>query len=173
MTMQGAVVLVTGATARIGLHTAQRLAALGAQVVVTGREEARGHAAVQQLRRRAGHDQVRFMATEHATVAGNLALARRLSGELGRLDVLVNNVGGSPGGQRRVTEDGYEATLATNFVGPAALITGLLPLLRSGTPARVVTVISSAHAMWKRDRSPTSTPSEATSASRPTPTPSC
>jgi retinol dehydrogenase-14 len=151
MSMQGAVVLVTGATAGIGFHTAKGLAALGAQVVVTGRSEARGRAAVQQLRQRAGHDQVRFLATDHSTVAGNLALAKRLSGELGRLDVLVNNVGGSPSSQRHQTQDGYEATLATHFVGPAALTVSLLPLLRSGAPSRVVTVVSSAHAMWKRD----------------------
>ena len=151
MSMQGAVVLITGATAGIGFHTAKGLAALGAQVVVTGRSEARGRAAVQQLRQRAGHDQVRFLATDHSTVAGNLALAKRLSGELGRLDVLVNNVGGTPSSQRHQTQDGYEATLATHFVGPAALTVSLLPLLRSGAPSRVVTVVSSAHAMWKRD----------------------
>jgi NAD(P)-dependent dehydrogenase (short-subunit alcohol dehydrogenase family) len=121
---------------------------LGARVVVTGRDTARGQAAARLL---AGHDQVRFIATDHATVAGNQALAERLATELDRLDVLVNNVGSSPSGQRRQTPDGYEATLAVNFVGPAALTTGLLPLLRHSAPARVVTVVSSAHAMWKRD----------------------
>jgi NAD(P)-dependent dehydrogenase (short-subunit alcohol dehydrogenase family) len=151
MTMRGRVALVTGATAGIGFHTAHALVSLGARVVVTGRDPARGQAAARQLAGQAGHDGVRFVAADHATVAGNQALAQHLVEELDRLDVLVNNVGSSPSGQRRQTPDGYEATLAVNFVGPAALTTGLLPLLRHSAPARVVTVVSSAHAMWKGD----------------------
>jgi NAD(P)-dependent dehydrogenase (short-subunit alcohol dehydrogenase family) len=75
-------------------------------VVVTGRDAARGAAAVGQLRRRAGHDDIRFVSGDHATVAGNLNLAARLSRELDRLEVLVNNVGAMPSSQRRETEDG-------------------------------------------------------------------
>jgi NAD(P)-dependent dehydrogenase (short-subunit alcohol dehydrogenase family) len=151
MSMRGRVALVTGATAGIGFYTARALVNLGARVVVTGRDPARGLAAARQLGGQAGHARVRFVAADHATVAGNQALAEHLAGELDRLDVLVNNVGTAPSSQRRVTQDGYETTLAVNFVGPAALTTGLLPLLRHGAPARVVTVVSSAHAMWKRD----------------------
>jgi NAD(P)-dependent dehydrogenase (short-subunit alcohol dehydrogenase family) len=151
MTMKGTVALVTGATAGIGFHTAQALVTLGARVVVTGRDSAHGRAAARQLAGDAWHDQVRFIACDHATVADNRALAEQLVRELDRLDVLVNNVGGAPSGQRRLTRDGYETTLAVNFVGPAALTTGLLPLLRQSDPARVVTVVSSAHTMWKRD----------------------
>ncbi len=151
MSMQGRVVVVTRATAGIGFHTAQALTTMGARVVVTGRDPARGQAAARQLAGRARPDRVRFIAVDHATVVGNQALAGQLATELDRLDVLVNNVGGAPSGQRRQTPDGYETTLAVNFVGPAALTTGLLPLLRRSAPARVVTVVSSAHAMWKRD----------------------
>ena len=151
MTIKGTVALVTGATAGIGFHTAQALVTLGARVVVTGRDTARGQAAARQLAGRGWHDQVRFIAADHSTVADNQALAEQLARELDHLDVLVNNVGGSPSGQRRETPDGYETTLAVNFVGPAALTTGLLPLLRQSAPARVVTVVSSAHTMWKRD----------------------
>lgn len=151
MTMKGKVALVTGATAGIGFHTAQALVTLGARVVVTGRDTVRGEAAARQLAGRAWRDQVRFLAADHSTVAENRALAEQLRGELDRLDVLVNNVGSSPSGQRGQTPDGYETTLAVNFVGPAALTTGLLPLLRQSAPARVVTLVSSAHTMWKRD----------------------
>jgi NAD(P)-dependent dehydrogenase (short-subunit alcohol dehydrogenase family) len=151
MSMQGKVALVTGATAGIGFYTARALVTLGARVVVTGRDTARGQAAAQLLAGGDGHDRVRFIVTDHATVAGNRALAQQLAGELDRLDVLVNNVGTSPSGQRRLTADGYEATLAVNFVGPATLTTGLLPQLQHSAPARVITVVSSAHAMWKRD----------------------
>jgi NAD(P)-dependent dehydrogenase (short-subunit alcohol dehydrogenase family) len=173
MSMQGTVALVTGATAGIGFHTARALVTLGARVVVTGRDTARGQAAARLLAGGDGHDRVRFIATDHATVAGNRALAQQLAGELDRLDVLVNNVGTSPSGQRRLTADGYEATLAVNFVGPAALTTGLLPLLRHSPPPGSSPWSPAPTPCGSATRSPTSTRSSATSASRRTRTPSC
>jgi NAD(P)-dependent dehydrogenase (short-subunit alcohol dehydrogenase family) len=145
MSMQGKVALVTGATAGIGFHTAHGAGAPGG-VGGGGRPRPRPRPGGP-----AGHEQVRFIAVDHATVAGNQALVEQLVTELDRLDVLVNNVGSSPSGQRRQTPDGYETILAVNFVGPATLTTGLVPLLGHSAPARVVTVVSSAHAMWKRD----------------------
>ncbi|HET7088936.1 MAG TPA: SDR family NAD(P)-dependent oxidoreductase [Anaerolineae bacterium] len=149
--MKDKTILITGATSGIGFHTAQALAAKGARVIVTGRDEKRGREAIDELRRRAGHDQVHFVAVDHSTVGGNGDLADRVAKELDRLDGLINNVGGSPNGQRQETADGYEASLAMNFVGPVALTRGLLQLLRESAPARIVNVVSSAHAMWKRD----------------------
>jgi NAD(P)-dependent dehydrogenase (short-subunit alcohol dehydrogenase family) len=148
--MQGRTVLVTGATSGIGFHTAQALARMGARVVVTGRDETRGRDAVRELRRLAGHDDVDFLAVDHATLAGNRALADVLTSRYERLHVLVNNVGGLYA-RRWETEDGYEGTLAVNFVGTVALTERLLPLLRRSAPVRIVNVVSSAYAMWKRD----------------------
>lgn len=144
------VAVVTGATAGIGFHTAGALAAGGAEVFVTGRDEGRGRAAVEALRRAAGHERVYFFKAEHSTVGGNLDLARRISESLDRLDVLVNNVGGTYP-RRWETEDGYEATLAVNFIGPFVLTEALLSLLRTDTPSRVVNLVSSAHGMWEGD----------------------
>jgi NAD(P)-dependent dehydrogenase (short-subunit alcohol dehydrogenase family) len=149
--MECKTVLVTGATAGIGFYTARALASKGAQVLVTGRDEERGCEAVAELRLRAGHDDIHFFARDHSTVRGNRDLAERVSKQFDRLDVLINNVGKSPSSRRQETEDDYEATLATNFLGPFVLTDGLLPLLRESAPARIVNVISSAYAMWKRD----------------------
>jgi NAD(P)-dependent dehydrogenase (short-subunit alcohol dehydrogenase family) len=112
--------LVTGATSGIGYSTARRLAARGAAVLVTGRDPHRGTDAANQLRRAAGHERVEFLRVDHSTVAANLALAEGLRGRLGRLDVLVNNVGGLIP-SRVTTGDGYELTLALNFVAPFVL----------------------------------------------------
>ena len=148
--MEGKTVLITGATSGIGFYTALALASKGARVLVTGRDKERGREAVGELRRRAGHDRIDFLAVDHSTVGGNRDLAERISNQLDRLDVLVNNVGGIYA-RRWETEDGYEATLAMNFLGPFALTDGLLSLLLESAPARVVNVTSAAHKMWKRD----------------------
>jgi NAD(P)-dependent dehydrogenase (short-subunit alcohol dehydrogenase family) len=142
-------ILVTGATAGVGFATAARLAELGHTIFVTGRNEQRGLAAAEQLRGRAGNRDVHFLRAEHASVGGNLELAATLVEQVERLDVLVNNVGGIYS-DRWETADGYEGTLAMNFVGPLALTRELLPLLRQ-EGGRCVNVVSSAFAMFKGD----------------------
>lgn len=52
---------------------------------------------------------------------------------------------------RRETPDGFEATLAMNFVGPHTLLTELLPLLRTAGGARCINVVSAGFKMWKTD----------------------
>jgi NAD(P)-dependent dehydrogenase (short-subunit alcohol dehydrogenase family) len=146
--MTGRTVLITGGTDGIGLHTACGLAALGARVLVTGRDPAHGAAAELTIGQQAGHDLVSFLQVDHSTVGANQDLAARLRGDLDRLDVLVNNVG-RVFPVREETADGYEATLALCLVGPAALTAGLLPLLRRGTAARVVNMNSGAYRMWR------------------------
>lgn len=133
-------VLVTGGTAGIGFHTAAALTARGCHVFITGRDAERGARAASTLG-------AEFLPADHATVAGNLDLARRLTDRVDRLDVLINNVGGTGPATRETTVEGHGWALALNFVGPAVLTTALLPIVAR----RVVTVTSGAHRMWRGD----------------------
>jgi NAD(P)-dependent dehydrogenase (short-subunit alcohol dehydrogenase family) len=92
---------------------------------------------------------VHFLRADHSTVGGNFELAATLAEHVEGLDVLVNNVGGIYSA-RWETADGYEGTLAMNFVAPVALMRELLPLLRR-TGGRCVNVVSSAFAMFNDD----------------------
>jgi NAD(P)-dependent dehydrogenase (short-subunit alcohol dehydrogenase family) len=148
--MTGQTVLVTGGTGGIGYQTARALAADGAQVVITGRDAARGEDAAAAIRRESGGDSVTFIPAEHSTVGGNRQLARRVRAAFPGLGVLINNVGGLYE-TRWETADGYEATLAMNFVGPVALTAELLPLLQANAPARCINVVSAAIRMYKGD----------------------
>ena len=147
---RGRTVLVTGGTGGIGYQTAQVLAQRGARVLITGRDAEAGEQAAAAIRRQSGHDQVRFLQADHATVGGNQQLADQVRAAVSGLDVLVNNVGGLYQ-TRWATADGYEATLAMNFVGPCALTGELLPLLQASGPARCVNVVSAGFKMWKTD----------------------
>jgi NAD(P)-dependent dehydrogenase (short-subunit alcohol dehydrogenase family) len=94
---------------------------------------------------------VTFLQADHATVAGNRQLAEQIRATLPDLSMLVNNVGGLYG-TRWETADGYEATLAMNFLGPFTLTYELLPLLEANArPARCISVVSAAFKMWKGD----------------------
>ena len=148
--LDGTAALVTGGTGGIGLHIASGLAALGARVIVTGRDQGRGADAAAQIRARAGRDQVSFIQVDHLTVGANQLLAEQLRNSLDRLDILVNNVG-RVFPARQETADGYEATLALCFAGPVALTEAVLPLLAQSRGARVVNMNSSAYKMWHHD----------------------
>lgn len=150
MSLWGSTALVTGATSGIGYHTAAGLARLGARVFITGRDPVRGERAVREMCASAGHGGVHFIRADAATVGGNQQLAQRLRSETDQLHLLVNNVGGAYN-DRWETEDGYEATLAMQLLGPFALTEALLPLLRAGAPARIVNVTSAAIGMWRGD----------------------
>ena len=67
-----------------------------------------------------------------------------------RLDLLVNNAGMLPG-RPRLSDDGFELTLATNYLGPYLLTRLLLDSLVASQPARIVNVASNTHTLGKLD----------------------
>jgi NAD(P)-dependent dehydrogenase (short-subunit alcohol dehydrogenase family) len=148
--LYGRRVLITGGTGGIGYQTARTLARGGAQLIITGREAEAGERAAAAIRRESGEASVTFLRADHATVAGNRQLAEQIRATFPDLRVLVNNVGGLYS-TRWETADGYEATLAMNFLGPFTLTYELLPLLEANAPARCINVVSAAFKMWKRD----------------------
>jgi NAD(P)-dependent dehydrogenase (short-subunit alcohol dehydrogenase family) len=140
--MDGKVCVVTGATSGIGKAAALALAKQGAQVVLVGRDRARGEAAIGEVAAvSAAPPQLEI--ADLSSMAQVRALADRL-GALDRIDVLVNNAG-LVAGQRRVTPDGFEHVFAVNHLAPFLLTNLLLPKLTAAAPARVVTVTSDAH----------------------------
>lgn len=148
--LDGRVALITGGTSGIGFYAARALAHLGAVVYITGRDPNRGRNAQVEIRKAAAHSRVHFIRADASTVVGNRVLSRYIIEETDHLHILINNVGGLYN-DRWETDDGYEATLAMNFVGPFALTEVLLPILRQSTPARIVNVTSAGFTMWKGD----------------------
>src|SRR5579863_10386201 len=146
--MAGKTVLVTGGTGGIGRATAAGLAALGARVGITGRDNARTQAAAAQIARQAGSPTVDAFAADMSSQAEVRSLAAAVLTAYPRLDVLVNNVGGF-WATRHVTADGLERTFAVNHLAPFLLTGLLLDRLTASAPARIVTVSSGAHVTGK------------------------
>src|SRR6266852_3084953 len=148
--MAGKSVLVTGGTGGIGKATAIGLAALGARVGITGRDQARAAAAAAGIRAAAGNAAVDVFAADMSAQAAVRRLAGQVAGTYPRLDVLVNNAGGF-WAHRNVTADGLEHTIALNHLAPFLLTNLLLERLTASAPARIVTVSSGAHASGRID----------------------
>jgi NAD(P)-dependent dehydrogenase (short-subunit alcohol dehydrogenase family) len=148
--MQGKVVVITGATSGIGEVAAQRLAAMGARIVLVARDKTRGEALLTLLR--SGGTGV-----SHSVHYGDLSRIsemKRLAAEIAaaepRIDVLINNAG-ALFGSRHITEDGLESTFATNHMAYFVLTLGLRDRLLASAPSRVVNTASDAHRGRKLD----------------------
>jgi NAD(P)-dependent dehydrogenase (short-subunit alcohol dehydrogenase family) len=142
--MTGKTVVVTGATSGIGVETAVALAGAGARVVITGRDRARGEAAVEDIKRRSGSQMVELVVFDLGDLSSVRAGAAEILARCPRIDVLVNNAG-IVLSDRRVTPDGLEATFAVNHLGPFLLTDLLLDRIEASAPARIVNVASTAH----------------------------
>lgn len=147
-TVRGRNALVTGGTAGIGLETALGLAREGANVMITGRTEARGQAALAKLRERLagieGAGAVAFVPLDLGDFRSVLAASQLVRQHFEALHVVVHNAG-FVCKERRETDDGFEAMFGINHMGPFTLNRLLLDTLRASAPARIVVVASRAH----------------------------
>jgi NAD(P)-dependent dehydrogenase (short-subunit alcohol dehydrogenase family) len=141
--MTGKTVVVTGGNSGIGKQTALALARAGARVKVTARDQARGEAAVTELRSDSGGE-VELVVFDLGDLAAVRAGAAELLARCDRIDVLVNNAGVVLS-QRCESKDGFDATFAVNHLGPFLLTNLLLDRMKQSAPARIVTVASTAH----------------------------
>src|SRR2546425_6310185 len=109
--------LVTGATSGIGRAIAFQLARDGAEVVVHGRDAARGAATVEAITAAGGR--ARFVAAD----LSNPADLQRLVQDVGDIDVLVNNAGFSVFGPTAdLAVDRFDALFASNVRAPYFLV---------------------------------------------------
>jgi NAD(P)-dependent dehydrogenase (short-subunit alcohol dehydrogenase family) len=142
--MHGKVIVITGATSGIGQVAAERLAGMGARLVLVARDKVRGQAALARLRERAPG----VAHSIHYADLSRLVEMKRAAAEIAaaesRIDVLINNAG-ALFSSRHVTEDGMELTFATNHMAYVVLGHGLRERLIASAPARVVNTASAAH----------------------------
>jgi NAD(P)-dependent dehydrogenase (short-subunit alcohol dehydrogenase family) len=142
-------VVITGANSGVGKATALALAATGADTVITARDEARGRAALADIRRDSGSDLVDLVVFDLADLASVRRGADQILDRCPRIDVLVNNAG-LVQSERTETADGFEATFGINHLGPFLLTQLLTDRLVASAPARVVNVASTAHQAARR-----------------------
>lgn len=144
----GKLAIVTGATGGLGLETALALAGAGAEVILAGRNPAKGRAAEALIRARYPEADVRFDNIDLASLASVRAFAERVLAKGRPIDILVNNAGVMALAKRETTIEGFEMQFGTNYLSHFALTAQLLPLL-GAAQARVVQLSSIAHRRGK------------------------
>jgi NAD(P)-dependent dehydrogenase (short-subunit alcohol dehydrogenase family) len=136
---KGRTAVVTG-TGGLGFEIALALAAAGAQVIVAGRNPAKGGEAVARIQAAVPGAAVQFERLDLASLASVAAFGDRMRTGRDSLDLLVNNAGVMVPPTRIETEDGFELQLGTNYLGHFALTAHLLPLLRQGERPRLISL---------------------------------
>lgn len=135
------VVLVTGGTKGIGRAIAQAFLAAGANVIVCART------APADLPQAAGRE-ARFVGCDLRDTEAVAALVARIRSEHGRLDVLVNNAGGSPmADAATVSPRFHEGVMRLNLLAPLHLAQAANALMQQQETGGVIVFIGSISAL--------------------------
>ncbi|PUV24027.1 SDR family oxidoreductase [Sphingobacterium athyrii] len=113
------IALVTGGTNGTGRAIAERLLQAGATVVITARN-------APELE----NSNLHFIASDLSTAEGAKKVVSEVLSSYGRLDILINNLGGSStpvGGFAVLSDEDWESTLQANLLAPIRLDRGFLP----------------------------------------------
>ena len=148
--MKGKVVVITGATSGIGEIAAQRLAAMGARIVLVARDAARGQKTLARLPSIGSGAPHSIYYGDLSRISESKRVAAEIAAAEPRIDVLINNAG-ALFGTRRLTADNLEETFATNHMAYFVLTLGLKANLLAAAPARVVSTASDAHKGYTLD----------------------
>ncbi|MBL8347807.1 MAG: SDR family oxidoreductase [Rubrivivax sp.] len=130
---------MTGASTGIGRAVALLLAAEGARVVITARSVAPLTALAAEMRAAGGREPVVLTADFVQPNAAH-GLAERVLKEVGRIDVLINNAGGSRPLDRPDDDTAWDEALLLNFLSARRLAERLLPGMAERRWGRVVNV---------------------------------
>ncbi|XP_037124355.1 dehydrogenase/reductase SDR family member 13-like [Syngnathus acus] len=146
--LHGKTVIVTGSNTGIGKTTAIDLAKRGARVILACRSRQRGEAALADVKRESGSNQVVFMQLDLGNLKSVRSFAENYRRSEPRLDILINNAGIYMQGQ---TEDGFGMMFGINHLGHFLLTNLVLDRLKECQPSRVINVSSVAHNFGKID----------------------
>jgi pteridine reductase len=138
MEISGKVALVTGSARRVGRAIALDLAGLGCDVAVHYRRSRAEAAEVADEIRRLGR-RAFPVGGDLADPAAPAAVVRDVAGELGRLDILVNNASDfSSVNLDGWTDRHWEEMFRVNLFAPAMLAQATVPLMRRGGGGRII-----------------------------------
>ena len=134
-------IFITGATDGIGLETAKRLASLGHEVILHGRNPAKLESVQDQVAATSDKDSIEAHVADLSRMSEVAALATSIADRHRSLDVLINNAGVFQT-HTPTTPNGLDLRFVVNTLAPYLLTQRLLPLM--STKGRVLNLSSAA-----------------------------
>jgi NAD(P)-dependent dehydrogenase (short-subunit alcohol dehydrogenase family) len=142
--LKGKTVLVTGASAGLGLETSRCLANAGARIIMAARNAEKLAAAQQQILTTVPSAQLQSLILDLSDVNSIRQAAQQLLDKAEPIDVLINNAGVMACPFEK-TAQGFEMQFGTNHLGHFLFTNLILPLLIKAPNARIVCLSSAAH----------------------------
>ena len=136
--------LITGATDGIGKQTALELAQMDYSLALVGRNSYKGDAVVSELIRKTGNEFIQFHCADMSSMKSVKELAIEIQRSYDTIDILLNNAG-AYFSQFKLTDDGFENTIALNHFAYFYFTELLLDMVKSDSCGRVINVASTAH----------------------------
>ncbi len=144
--MKDKTVVITGATSGLGRATALQLAQKGAFVVIIARSNTKANEVIKEIKKAGGNGQ--FIISDLSSMTDTKAAAENITKVVDRLDILINNAGAFFPTYRE-TAEGFESTLALNYLSPFLLTHYLIERLEQTASehgeARIINISSIMH----------------------------
>jgi NAD(P)-dependent dehydrogenase (short-subunit alcohol dehydrogenase family) len=144
--MKDKIVAITGATSGLGRATALQLAQKGASVVIIARSNTKANQVIKEIERKGGKGQ--SIISDLSSMKDAKEAAVSITYAVKRLDVLINNAGAHfP--KYIETSEGFESTLALNYLSPFLLTHHLMEQMEQTASeygeARIINISSVMH----------------------------
>ena len=136
--------IITGGTSGIGKETALGLARLQGDVTIVGRSREKCEAVRSEIISATSNRDISYEIADLSSMDAVRVLAEKIASGTSRIDVLINNAGGVFS-RYRVTKDGFESTIALNYLSPVLLTRLLFPILKLSEGAKIINIGSSVH----------------------------
>lgn len=139
--LDGRTVVITGPTSGLGREAAGSLAAMGARLVLVGRDETKLARVRDDIARETGNANLALVVADMSSLASVRAAADEILASEPRIDVLIDNAG-AIFDERADTPEGFERTFATMVLGPFVLISRLAGRVAESPDPRILAVTS-------------------------------
>jgi NAD(P)-dependent dehydrogenase (short-subunit alcohol dehydrogenase family) len=144
--MKNKTVVITGATSGLGRATALQLAQKGAFVIIVARNNTKATQIINKIEKEGGKGQ--FVISDLLSMKDTKEAADSITKVVDRLDVLINNAGNHfP--RYMETPEGFESTLALNYLSPFLLTHHLIEQMKQTAfdygEARIINITSIMH----------------------------
>jgi NAD(P)-dependent dehydrogenase (short-subunit alcohol dehydrogenase family) len=140
---RGKSIVITGGSRGLGLVMARELAALGARLTLTARDEAELQRAAEDIRERERHAEIlTAVADVRKRYEAERAIAQAVE-RYGGVNVLINNAGiVQVGPLDHMKLPDYEDAMNTHFWGPLHMVLAALPFMQRQGGGRIVNISS-------------------------------